>query len=141
SPMHAEPTGPDTIVLIHGLWMTPLSWENWVERYSNRGYRVLAPAWPGVDVEIDQLRADPSAIENLGIEEILDSYDAIIRELDVPPIIMGHSFGGALHRDTARPRPWRRRRSDRCSRSEGDHEASLPNAQVRIPRAQEPGQQ
>ena len=94
--MNAEPTGPDTIVLIHGLWMTPLSWENWVERYSNRGYRVLAPAWPGVDVEIDQLRADPSAIENLGIEEILDSYDAIIRELDVPPIIMGHSFGGAF---------------------------------------------
>ena len=37
-------TTPDTIVLIHGLWMTPLSWEHWVERYSGRGYRVLAPA-------------------------------------------------------------------------------------------------
>ena len=24
---------PDTIVLIHGLWTTPLSWEHWVERY------------------------------------------------------------------------------------------------------------
>lgn len=23
----------DTIVLIHGLWMTPLSWEHWIERY------------------------------------------------------------------------------------------------------------
>lgn len=23
-----------TIVLIHGLWMTPLSWESWVERYT-----------------------------------------------------------------------------------------------------------
>ena len=28
---------PDTIVLIHGLWMTPRSWEHWVERYSSRG--------------------------------------------------------------------------------------------------------
>jgi hypothetical protein len=24
---------PDTIVLIHGLWVTPRSWEKWVERY------------------------------------------------------------------------------------------------------------
>ena len=26
---------PDTIVLIHGLWTTPLSWEHWVERYTD----------------------------------------------------------------------------------------------------------
>jgi alpha-beta hydrolase superfamily lysophospholipase len=91
-----QSSAPNTVVLIHGLWMTPLSWEHWVERYSARGYRVLAPAWPGMDVDIDQLREDPSAIDNLGIEEILDSYDAIIREMDSPPIIMGHSFGGAF---------------------------------------------
>ena len=34
---------PDTIVLIHGLWMTPRSWEKWIERYEDKGYRVLAP--------------------------------------------------------------------------------------------------
>jgi pimeloyl-ACP methyl ester carboxylesterase len=76
--------------------MTPLSWEKWSERFGARGYNVLAPAWPGMDVEIEQLRADPKAIENLGIGEILDSYDAIIRALDESPIIMGHSFGGAF---------------------------------------------
>ena len=32
-----DPTTPDTIVLIHGLWMTPRSWEHWIERYSERG--------------------------------------------------------------------------------------------------------
>jgi hypothetical protein len=26
---------PDTIVLIHGLWMTPLSWEHWVGHYTD----------------------------------------------------------------------------------------------------------
>jgi pimeloyl-ACP methyl ester carboxylesterase len=46
--------------------------------------------------DIDQLRADPSAIEHLGVEEIVDHYDAIIRALPAPPIIMGHSFGGAF---------------------------------------------
>jgi pimeloyl-ACP methyl ester carboxylesterase len=92
----SESTSPDSIVLIHGLWMTPLSWEHWVERYSNRGYNVLAPAWPGMDGDIDQLRADPSAIEELGIEEIVDHYEQIISGLDSPPIIIGHSFGGAF---------------------------------------------
>ena len=87
---------PDTIVLIHGLWMSPLSWEKWIERYGALGYRVLAPAWPGMDGDIDQFRADPSAVDRLGIEEIIDHYDAIVRDLDTPPIIMGHSFGGAL---------------------------------------------
>ena len=91
-----QPPAPNTIVLIHGLWMTPLSWEHWIERFSGRGHRVLAPAWPGMDVGTDQLRQDTSAIDNLGIEEIVDSYDAIIRDLDTPPIIMGHSFGGAF---------------------------------------------
>src|SRR5918912_95644 len=55
-----DPAAPDTIVLIHGLWMTPRSWEHWVERYSERGYRVLASAYPGLDVEVEALREDPS---------------------------------------------------------------------------------
>jgi hypothetical protein len=33
-----EPTAPDTIVLVHGFWVTPLSWEKWVERYEGKGY-------------------------------------------------------------------------------------------------------
>ncbi len=33
-----ETAPPSTIVLIHGLWMTPLSWENWIGRYSARDY-------------------------------------------------------------------------------------------------------
>jgi pimeloyl-ACP methyl ester carboxylesterase len=85
-----------TIVLIHGLWMTPLCWEHWIERYEAAGHRVLAPAWPGMESGVEALRADPSGVENLGIEEIIDSYDAVVRELDEPPIIMGHSFGGAF---------------------------------------------
>jgi len=96
--MNAEQqkSAPDTIVLIHGLWMTPLSWEHWIDRFSARGYRVLAPAWPGMDGDIDELRKDPSAIEDLGVEQIIDSYDAVVRGLESAPIIMGHSFGGAF---------------------------------------------
>ena len=45
--MSTERTTPDTIVLIHGFWVTPRSWEHWIARYESRGYRVLAPAIPG----------------------------------------------------------------------------------------------
>ncbi len=86
----------DTIVLINGLWLTALSWEHWVERYTARGYRVIARSWPGMEGDIEELRRDPSAIAGLGLTEIVDHYDRIVRELDQPPIIMGHSFGGLI---------------------------------------------
>src|SRR3954453_6306809 len=94
--MNSTEKSPDTVVLIHGLWMTALSWEHWVERYEARGFRVIARSWPGMEGDIDALRADTSAIDDLGIEDILEHYTGIIRELDRPPIIIGHSFGGAF---------------------------------------------
>jgi pimeloyl-ACP methyl ester carboxylesterase len=92
----SQQEAPNTVVLIHGLWMSALSWEKWVDRYTKRGYRVIARSWPGMEGDIDELRRDPSGIEHLGIAEIVDHYESIIRDLDEPPIIMGHSFGGAF---------------------------------------------
>jgi pimeloyl-ACP methyl ester carboxylesterase len=90
------PESPDTIVLIHGLWMTPRSWEKWAERYEGSGYKVVAPAWPGMEAEVEALNEDPSPIAALDIEQIVDYYEGLIRELDSPPIIMGHSLGGTV---------------------------------------------
>lgn len=84
------------IVLIHGLWMTSLSWENWIQRYTAQGYRVIAKSWPGMDGDINELRRDPSRIATLGINEIVDQYEQIIRTLDRPLFIIGHSFGGLI---------------------------------------------
>jgi pimeloyl-ACP methyl ester carboxylesterase len=91
-----DSAAPDTIVFVHGLWLTALSWERWVERYSARGFRVIARSWPGMEGDLEELRRDPSAIAGLGVTEIVDHYDAIIRGLDRPPIIIGHSFGGLI---------------------------------------------
>jgi len=82
-----------TIVLIHGMWMTPRSWDAWVDHYTDRGYRAIAPGWPGIK-DPEETRRDPSALKGLGLKKIVDHYDTIIRELDRPPIIIGHSFGG-----------------------------------------------
>jgi pimeloyl-ACP methyl ester carboxylesterase len=86
----------ETIVLIHGLWMTPLSWENWTARFTSAGHTVLAPAWPGFDRPIEEIRRDTKPFERLGIKEIADHYEGIVRGLDRPPIVMGHSFGGLV---------------------------------------------
>jgi hypothetical protein len=32
---------PDTIVLLHGFWVTHRSWQEWAAHYEHRGYRVL----------------------------------------------------------------------------------------------------
>jgi pimeloyl-ACP methyl ester carboxylesterase len=84
------------IVLIHGLWMTPRSWEHWIDHYERRGYQVLAPAYPGLEVEVEALREDPSPIEALTVPETVAHFEEIIRGLDQPPFIMGHSFGGVI---------------------------------------------
>jgi pimeloyl-ACP methyl ester carboxylesterase len=87
---------PDTIVLIHGLWMTPRSWEHWVKFYEAQGFRVIAPAYPGLEVEVEALRDDASPIAALSVEAVVDHYDAIIRALPTKPILIGHSFGGTV---------------------------------------------
>jgi pimeloyl-ACP methyl ester carboxylesterase len=91
-----HPNGIDTIVLIHGLWVTTLSWEHWISRYRARGYRVLAPNWPGMDAGIEDLRRNPSLIGRLGVTEIADHYDHLIRALDPPPVVIGHCLGGLV---------------------------------------------
>lgn len=87
---------PDTVVLIHGLWLTALSWEHWVTRLEARGLRVIARSWPGMEGDLDALRRDPSGIASLGVDQVVAHYEHIVRQLDRPPVIVGHSFGGLI---------------------------------------------
>ena len=87
---------PDTIVLVHGFWVTPRSWEHWIERYEGKGLRVIAPAYPGFEVEVEALNADPTPIEQLKVPAIIERLEAIVGELESPPIIIGHSAGGVF---------------------------------------------
>lgn len=84
-----------TIVLVHGAWVTPLCWDKMKGYFEGRGYTCLAPTWPYKDQPIEELRrAPPAALMGLGVAEIVDHYERIIRALDAPPILVGHSFGG-----------------------------------------------
>ena len=85
-----------TIVLIHGLWVTPLSWGKFQRRYEDMGHRVLAPAWPGIRGTVEDMRRDASSLHGVGIAEVVAHYSAVIRALPEPPVLMGHSFGGLI---------------------------------------------
>jgi pimeloyl-ACP methyl ester carboxylesterase len=76
--------------------VTPRSWEHWIERYRGRRYRLIAPAYPGLEVEVEALNEDPSPIEALTVPAVVEHYEGIIAELERAPIIMGHSMGGLL---------------------------------------------
>ncbi|MEV6816418.1 alpha/beta hydrolase [Micromonospora sp. NPDC051296] len=85
-----------TIVLIHGLWVTPRSWEQWIPYYEAKGHRVIAPAYPGFEVEVEALRADPTPVARLTVPETVAHLEKVITALPEKPILIGHSFGGTL---------------------------------------------
>ncbi len=89
-------SAPDTIVLVHGLWVTPRSWEDWVAHYEAKGFTVVAPGYPGFDVEVEALRANPEIIARLTVPETVDHLASVVRAQPRAPIIIGHSFGGTL---------------------------------------------
>ena len=82
------------LMLIHGAWLSARSWENFAGYFEKRGFAVSTPEWPRKEGDVEELRADTEALEGLGVEEIVDHYEAQIRALDEPPVLVGHSFGG-----------------------------------------------
>jgi len=97
-----------TILFIHGMFMTSLCWENWINYFEAEGYTCLAPNWPGRDKPIAELRRahpDPE-LGRLNLTAIVEHYTQIINSLNEKPILIGHSMGGLvtqilLNRDLA----------------------------------------
>ena len=84
------------LVLIHGAWLSARSWEQFQEYFTARGYDVSAPEWPRKHGDVEQLRAEADELAGLGLDEIVDHYAALIADLDQPPVLVGHSFGGLV---------------------------------------------
>ena len=85
-------------VFIHGMYMTPLCWEHWIDYYQSKGRHCLAPAWPGRDAPIETLRRnhpDP-ALGRLKLRDVVDHMETFIKSLSGKPVVIGHSMGGLV---------------------------------------------
>lgn len=86
--------GPTPLMFIHGAWLSARSWENYVNYFGKRGFAVSAPEWPRKHGDVEELREAAEASAGLGVQEIVDHYEQLVRDLDQPPVLIGHSYGG-----------------------------------------------
>lgn len=84
------------LLFVHGLWLHGMSWGPWEEFFREADYAPVAPGWPGESDTVEETRRDPSKVAGKGIEDIVQHYARIIRDLDSLPVVIGHSFGGLI---------------------------------------------
>lgn len=80
--------------MIHGMMGGGWYWENYRGYFEDRGYKCLTP-----DLRYHGKGPWGGPNPRLGTTSLLDyaeDLEKIIRELDEPPVLMGHSMGGLL---------------------------------------------
>lgn len=84
-----------TIVFIHGLFMNPASWTEWVKYFRGEGFICYSPAYPfheGNPVELrDNFNED---LGKLRFSHVIKHLSDFIETLGEKPILIGHSMGG-----------------------------------------------
>jgi pimeloyl-ACP methyl ester carboxylesterase len=99
-PHHEElasmPNIPTPVLFIHGLWLHASSWGGWIDVFEEAGYAASAPGWPKEPNTVAEARANPDAVADQGVADLMGHFTAIIGRLPALPIVVGHSFGGLL---------------------------------------------
>jgi pimeloyl-ACP methyl ester carboxylesterase len=93
---HANSSGKKPVVFIHGLWLLPSSWDNWVGLFEENGYAGVTPSWPDDPETVEEARAHPDVLANKTLKQVADHTAELIDQLDQKPAVMGHSTGGLL---------------------------------------------
>ena len=60
------------------------------------GLRAAVPGWPGDADTVEETRRQPERVAGKGIDDVVAHYAQIIRGLNAPPVVIGHSFGGLI---------------------------------------------
>jgi pimeloyl-ACP methyl ester carboxylesterase len=68
-----------TIVLVHGAWAGPSSWDGVVGRLRDDGFRTVTPT-----LGLTSLAGDVASV------------DAVLNQMPGKKILVGHSYGGAV---------------------------------------------
>jgi pimeloyl-ACP methyl ester carboxylesterase len=85
-PRHGRPT----VLFLHGAFADHVCFRGWVRHFSEAGYHSVAAARRG------RLGVGPARAAGLTFGDYVDDTLAVIDELGVPPILVGHSLGGLV---------------------------------------------
>ncbi|SBO44127.1 alpha/beta fold hydrolase [Cyanobium sp. NIES-981] len=106
------------VVISHGLWDSPESFEGWANHLASHGYRVALPNHPGSDA--DQQRAmlsgqtPPPGAEELRLRPL--DVSAVIDDLKADRVVVvGHSWGATTALQLAGTQPSSARLLERCA--------------------------
>jgi pimeloyl-ACP methyl ester carboxylesterase len=92
----ANSSGRTPVVFIHGLWLLPSSWNNFVELFEENGFAGVTPDWPDDPETVEEARANPDMLAKKTLKQVADHTAEVIDKLDRKPAVMGHSTGGLL---------------------------------------------
>lgn len=85
------------IIFIHGMFLNPKSWENWISYFTALGYECEAPAWPLHEGDPALLRENiPTGLGTLSLDDLHGYFSSILQLEYEPPVVIGHSLGGLL---------------------------------------------
>src|SRR5262245_44620085 len=84
------------VVFVHGLWLLPSSWDNWVAFFEDAGYVGLTPSWPDDPETVEGARAEPEVLAKKTLKQVADHTAEIINGLNKKTAVMGHSTGGLM---------------------------------------------
>ncbi len=91
APANPSPSNPP-ILLVHGAWHGAWCWQkNFIPYFVKNGFEVYAVDLRG--------HGNSRAIKSMRwnrISDYVDDVEAVARELDAPPVIIGHSMGGLV---------------------------------------------
>jgi non-heme chloroperoxidase len=92
----ANASSATPVVFVHGLWVLPSSWGNWVTLFEEAGYVGLTPSWPDDPETVEEARANPDVFAKKTLKQVADHTTEVINALDKKPAVIGHSTGGLL---------------------------------------------
>lgn len=88
----AGPSHPVPLLFVHGAWHAAWCWdEHFLDFFADRGYRAVALSFRG--------HGDSPAsgrLRDLSFADYIADVASVARSLPTPPIVIGHSMGGAI---------------------------------------------
>ena len=75
----ANSSGKTPVVFIHGLWLLPSSWDNWVGLFEENGYAGVTPSWPDDPETVEEARANPEVFARKTLKRVADHTGTVHR--------------------------------------------------------------